>query len=270
MRWRKNMNKSSLIMAAVVLVATLAAAGCRPALQSDRDTLYQVSSISALMQGVYEGSVTVGDLRKYGDFGLGTFDALDGEMVELDGKFYQVKLDGTVLAVPDSLKTPFAAVTFFDNDKSYTLDRPVDLSGLQTCIDSLLPSLNLFYAVRVDGVFSYMKTRSVPPQSLPYLPLADAVKGQQVSEFRDVEGTMIGFRCPPYVDGVNVPGYHFHFLDKERKRGGHVLDCSASDVSINIDNTASMIMALPETAGFYRVDLGKAAAEALKKVEQGK
>ena len=264
------MTKRSLIAAAALLVVTLAAAGCRPAMQTDRDTLYQVSSISALMQGVYEGSMTVGDLRKYGDFGLGTFEALDGEMVELDGKFYQVKVDGTVVAVPDGLKTPFAAVTFFDNDKSYTLDRPVDLPGLQTYIDSLLPSLNLFYAVRVDGLFSNMKTRSVPAQVRPYLPLTDAVKSQQVSEFRDVEGTMIGFRCPPYIDGVNVPGYHFHFLDKERKRGGHVLACTTSDARINIDNTASMIMALPETASFYRVDMGKAAPEGLKQVEQGK
>jgi acetolactate decarboxylase len=264
------MSGRSLIAATTLLVITLAAAGCRPALQADRDTLYQVSSISALMQGVYEGSMAVGDLHRYGDFGLGTFEALDGEMVELDGKFFQVKVDGTVVAVPDSIKTPFAAVTFFDYDKSYTLDRPVDLPGLQTYIDSLLPSLNLFYAVRIDGVFSNMETRSVPVQVKPYMPLTEAIKGQQVSEFSDVEGTMIGFRCPPYVDGVNVPGYHFHFLDKERKRGGHVLACTTSDITINIDNTASMIMALPETASFYRVNLDKAAAEALKQVEQGK
>jgi acetolactate decarboxylase len=264
------MSKRSLIAATVLLIITLAAAGCRPALQGDRDTLYQVSSISALMQGVYDGSMSIGDLRKYGDFGLGTFEALDGEMVELDGKFYQVKLDGTVVAAPDSIKTPFAAVTFFDYDKPYTLNSPVELPGLQTYIDGLLPSLNLFYAVRVDGVFSNMKTRSVPAQARPYLPLTDAVKGQQVSEFMDVEGTMIGFRCPPYVDGVNVPGYHFHFLDKERKIGGHVLACTTSGVTINIDNTASMIMALPDTASFYKVDLGKAVSEGLKQVEQGK
>jgi acetolactate decarboxylase len=264
------MTKRSLIAAIALLVITMPAAGCRPALQTDRDTVYQVSSISALMQGVYEGSMALGDLRHYGDFGLGTFDALDGEMVELDGKFYQVKVDGTVVAVSDDFKTPFAAVTFFDNDKSYILDEPVDLPALQAYIDSLLPSRNLFYAVRIDGVFSNMKTRSVPAQAKPYLPLADAIKGQQVSEFNNVEGTMIGFVCPPYIDGVNVPGYHFHFLDKERKRGGHVLACTTSGVRINIDNTAGLIMALPDTASFYKVDLGKSDSEGLKQVEQGK
>jgi len=264
------MTKRSLITAIALLIVTLVAVGCRQAPQIDREILYQVSSISALMEGVYEDSMALGDLRKYGDFGLGTFEALDGEMVELDGKFYQVKLDGTVAAVPDRLKTPFAAVTFFDNDKSYTLDRPVDLTGLQTYIDSLLPSRNLFYAVRVDGVFSNIKTSSVRAQSVPHLTLTEATESQQVSEFLDVEGTMIGFICPPYVDGVNVPGYHFHFLDKERKRGGHVLACTTSDVRITIDKTAGLIMALPETASFYKADLDNAVSEELKQVEQGK
>jgi len=264
------MNKAGLVTVAGLLTVMSAIEGCRPALQTDRDTLYQVSSISALMQGVYEGSMALGDLRNYGDFGLGTLEALDGEMVELDGKFYQIKVDGTVVAVSDDRKTPFATVTFFDYGKSYTLDNPLDLPGLQTYLDSLLPSQNLFYAVRIDGVFSDMKTCSVPAQAIPYLPLIDAVKGQQISEFENVEGTMIGFRCPPYIGGVNVPGYHFHFLDKDRKRGGHVLACTTSYVRISIDKTAGMIMDLPETASFYRVDLGKSVAEGLKQMEQGK
>ncbi len=264
------MNRYLLLIAVISLSCLAVTAGCSPAMQVDRDTLFQTSTIGALMKGVYEGQMTLGDLRHYGDFGLGTLEALDGEMVELDGKFYQVKLDGSVRPVPDTIKTPFAAVTFFDNDKAVNLDRQVDLNGLQSYIDTLLPGVNLFYAVRIDGKFSYMKTRSVPAQVIPYPLLTDAVKGQQVLEFRDVEGTMIGFRCPPYIEGVNVPGYHFHFLDKDRKQGGHVLECTTSDVKIVIDNTASMIMALPDTPGFNKLNLGKGEPEGLKQVEQGK
>ncbi len=264
------MTGRSLISITALLVITLAAAGCKPAPQPDREIMYQVSSISTIMQGVYEGSMALGDLRRYGDFGLGTFDALDGEMIELDGKFYQVKVDGTVVNVPDVLTTPFAAVTYFDTDKTYTLDRPADLPVLQTYIDSLLPSRNLFYAVRVDGVFSSMKINSTPAQVKPYLPLTNAIKDQQVSEFSNVEGTMVGFICPPYVDGVNVPGYYFHFIDKERKRGGHVLACTTSDVRINIDNKAGLIMALPDSRGLYKVDPGRPLPEGLKQVEPGK
>jgi acetolactate decarboxylase len=264
------MNKHRLIAAVLLIASLISVAGCSPAMQVDRDTIFQTSTIGALMKGIYEGQMTVGELRPYGDFGLGTFEALDGEMVELDGKFYQVKLDGSVYAVPDSIKTPFAAVTFFDNDKAVDLDRQLDLNGLQSFMDTLLPGVNLFYAVKIDGKFSYMKTRSVPPQVKPYPLLTDAIKDQQVLAFRDVEGTMIGFRCPPYIEGVNVPGYHFHFLDKVRKRGGHVLDCTTSNVTIVFDKTAGMIMELPDTTDFNMLNLGQGQPEGLKQVEQGK
>ena len=264
------MNKYRLLKLALLCVSLTSVAGCSPAVQLDRDTIFQTSTIGALMKGIYDGQMTVGELRRYGDFGLGTFDALDGEMVELDGKFYQIKADGSVYAVPDSIKTPFAAVTFFDNDKAVNLDTKLDLNGLQTYIDTLLPGVNLFYAVKIDGKFSYMKTRSIPAQVKPYPLLADAVKEQQVFEFKDVEGTIIGFRCPPYIEGVNVPGYHFHFLDKDRKKGGHVLDCTTSGVTIVVDKTAGMLMELPDTPAFNRLNLGAGAPEGLKQVEQGK
>ncbi len=264
------MNKNRLIALVVLTASLISGTGCSPAVRVDRDILFQASTIGALMKGIYEGQMTVGELRPYGDFGLGTFEALDGEMVEIDGKFYQVRLDGTVYAVPDSLKIPFAAVTFFDNDKAVNFDKQVDLNGLQAYIDTLLPGVNLFYAVRIDGKFSYMKTRSVPMQVKPYPPLTDAVKDQQVLEFKDVEGTMVGFRCPPYIEGVNVPGYHFHFLDKDRKQGGHVLECTTSGVIIVVDKTAGMLMALPDTPGFNKLNLGRGEPEGLKQVEQGK
>jgi acetolactate decarboxylase len=232
--------------------------------------VFQASTISALMKGVYDSDMTVGELRPYGDFGLGTFQALNGEMLELDGVFYRANLDGSIVAVPDNTGTPFAAVTFLDADKVVTLDKPMDINQLQSFIDGQVVTPNLFYAIRVDGRFGYVKTRSVPEQSKPYPSLTDAVKNQQITEFHDVEGTMIGFRCPPYVDGVNVPGYHFHFVDKDRKKGGHVLDVMTSNVKVTIDNTANFVLVLPDTQGFYKVNLGANPTEGLKQVEQGR
>jgi acetolactate decarboxylase len=159
------------------------------------------------MKGVYDGNMTVGQLRPYGDFGLGTFQALNGEMLELDSIFYRANLDGSITVVPDDTITPFAVVTFLDNDKVISVNQQMDLNQLQSYVDGQLASQNLFYAVKIEGKFSYMKTRSVPEQTKPYPPLTEAVKHQQVTEFHDVEGTIIAFRCPPYVDGVNVPGY---------------------------------------------------------------
>ncbi len=261
------MMKPVLVLVLITVASLAVSAGCA---QVNRESIYQVSTIGALMQGVYEGSVKCGELPAHGNVGLGTFEALDGELVMLDGRVYQVKLDGTAREVPADIKTSFAAVTFLDVDKSVTVDKPLDLNQLQAYLDSLMPTANLFYAIRIDGVFPYMKTRSVPAQSKPYPPLAEAVKNQKVTEFSNVEGTMIGFRCPPYAEGVNVPGYHFHFLDKDRKMGGHVLDCRITGGTIKIDYTPGFEMVLPESDAFYRVNLGQDAAEGLQQVEKGK
>ena len=83
------------------------------ALGLDHSTLFQVSTTGALVQGVYKGAVTVGELRKHGDFGLGTFEGLDGEMVVVDGRFYQVQSDGRITEPPDAAPVPFAVVTTF-------------------------------------------------------------------------------------------------------------------------------------------------------------
>ena len=46
--------------------------------------MFQRSTINALMQGVYDSNTTFeGELKSYGNFGLGTVWALDGEMIEL-------------------------------------------------------------------------------------------------------------------------------------------------------------------------------------------
>ncbi len=263
------MKKAAVIVIVLLMVMT-ALTGCMPAIQTDRDTLFQVSTISALMQGVYDGSMTLGELKRYGDFGLGTIKDLDGEMLELNGKFYQARLDGTIASLPDDTKTPFAEVTFLDNDMTVSPGQAMDLNGLEAYIDSQLPSVNLFYAIKVEGKFSYMKTRSEPAQSQPYPTLTEAIKNQRITESHDIEGTIIGFRCPPYIEGINVPGYHFHFIDKDLKTGGHVLDCQTSNVKVTIDNTANFVMELPGNKDFYQANLGQSDQQGLNQVEKGK
>jgi acetolactate decarboxylase len=106
----------------LVMLLAIALCGCSRSHQ-DRDTLFQVSAINALLAGVYDGDVTFEELSEHGDFGLGTFQSLDGEMVELDGSFYQVKTDGVAYPVDNAMTTPFAEVTFFEADRSERLDK---------------------------------------------------------------------------------------------------------------------------------------------------
>ena len=238
--------------------------------QPDRneEVLFQASTINALLEGVYDGEITYGELKQHGDFGIGTFNGLDGEMIGLDGMFYQVKSDGVAYAVADSMKTPFAAVTFFEADKEVALDQSVDYEQLRHFLDQMLPTQNIFYAIKIEGTFTYIKTRSVPGQHKPYPPLVEVVKHQPTFEFHDVMGTIVGFRCPAYVKGVNVPGYHLHFITEDKKGGGHVLDCRIQDVTIGIDYTSGFYLTLPEASAFYETDLSKEKESELEQVEK--
>jgi acetolactate decarboxylase len=250
----------------------------------DADTLYQVSTISALLKGDYDGSVSFGELKTHGDFGLGTFQSLDGEMIAFDGRFYQVTADGKVQAVSDEKTTPFAAVTWFEPDlvlhleamknggSSNPADATISLDELRVYLDSQIPSANLFYAVRIDADFSYVKTRSVPSQKKPYPPLAEVAATQPTFEFHSVRGTIVGLRCPDYVQGVNVPGWHFHFITADRTGGGHLLEARLNRQSkeksfIQIDQTDEFQMTLPQREDFYRLNLSEKTSSVLKKVE---
>ncbi len=147
-------------------------------------------------------------------------------MVTLDGEFFQIKADGKVYPIADDQKTPFAVVTFFKVDKKISLPRIRDLKELQEILDRMLSSAENPCAIRIDGDFKYVKVRSVPRQEKPYPGLEDAIKHQTEFQLKNVRGTLVGFRFPLYMDGLNVPGYHFHFITADKKAGGHTLDCS--------------------------------------------
>jgi len=254
----------TIAITAVLLCTALARAG------DESDTIFQTSTIDALMEGVYDGDFTFGELNKHGDFGLGTLNDLDGEMIGLDGVFYQVRSDGKVFVVPDTARTPFAAVTFFEADKSVALTKPLGCRELESYIETLLPSKNIFYAIRVEGSFDNVKTRSVPRQKKPFPPLTEAVKHQTYFELNNVRGTMAGFRLPEYVKDINVAGFHLHFITEDRQAGGHVLNCTVSNVRIEIDYSRDLDVSLPETGGFDKADLSQTDNCKVKDVENGK
>ena len=233
------------------------------------ETLVQISTIDAILGGVYDGVMDFRTLKEYGDFGIGTFDSLDREMVGFNGNFYQVKADGIAYPVSDSMETPFASVTFFNADYEEKLPEGTNYEQLQAILDGALPTSNIFYAIKIEGSFNYMKTRSVLRQEKPYPPLIEVTKDQPIFEFNDVEGTIVGFRCPAYVAGVNVPGYYLHFLTKSKDSGGHVLEFKIGEAVASIDYTSEFLMLLPgEDSDFYEVDLTKDKQEELEKVEK--
>ncbi len=251
-----------------VLLIVLALSLFSPQVARTGEILFQYSTFDALLAGLYEGGLTMAELKKRGDFGLGTFNNLDGEMVVLNGKVYQLKTDGKVYPVADTMKTPLAAVTFFKADKSLAIPKAGNFQEMTALLDQALPSKNLFFAVKIEGRFKEVKVRSVPRQTPPYQPLVQVVKKQAVFPLKDVEGTLVGFYCPAYLKTVGVPGWHFHFLTKDRTQGGHVQDLALENLTAQIDTLPGFSLLLPQNQEFYQADLTKDRLHEAEKVEK--
>jgi acetolactate decarboxylase len=232
----------------------------------ERNTLYQVSTATALVEGIYQGAVRVGTLREHGDLGLGTFEDLDGEMVIVDGNFYQVRSDGSVLKVDDSVLSPFAAITVFSPEPAITLEHCPDLAHLTSRFDALRLSDNLFFALRADGKFDYIHTRAMR-RTKEGVPLVQAAAVQPEFEFHDISGTLVGFWTPEYAKSFNVPGYHLHFISADRTRGGHLLQCRGTNLRLQIQREGDYHIALPETEDFLKADLRRDPSVDLKQAE---
>jgi acetolactate decarboxylase len=236
---------------------------------SDRETLYQVSTIDALMLGVFDGVQPVEELKQHGNFGIGTFEALDGEMIVLDGVVYQAKADGRIYRAPDSLTTPLATVTYFDRDRSTTTETVMNFSAFSSSMSGQLPSQNMVYAVRMHGIFPIMKVRAIPAQHKPYPTLAEAAKNQSVYSYTDATGSVVGFYSPVFFRGLNVEGYHLHFISDDRQTGGHILDFTVPvNTTVEYDITPEFEMVLPTSGAFTGVDLSQDLSGELAKVEK--
>ncbi len=220
----------------ILLAASCTSADAKEKIRHEcADTLYQVSTLNRLLEGGYDGRSTYRTVKAHGGFGLGTFDALDGEMVAVGGEFFQIRSDGIAYPVADDMLTPFAAVTFFDADDSFNVDQAMSCDELDEAIKVRFPSEELLYAVKITGEFSSLLTRSVPAQKKPYRPLEEALSDQVVFNFDDIEATLAGFWFPEVLSSVNASGFHFHAITEDAMAGGHVLDCVANNVKVEID-----------------------------------
>lgn len=255
----------SILLAVVTATAATAASAAEPA-------LYVYSTIDALLAGAYDGDLSVGQLATKGDFGLGTYNHLDGEMILLDGISYHAKADGTVVVAGPDEKVPLAYVLPFKATDGFGVDAgPArSLAELERLLDARLSSQNLFHAVKVHGTFQDVSTRAIKPQKRPYRPLAEVSKTQSVFEKKQVVGTLIGLRSPAFSRGFSVVGWHWHFVSDDRAFGGHVLAARFVGGTVGIASVHQVDVDLPTTSDFATADQAKDRAAELHQVETGK
>lgn len=265
----KTMRMTYRWMALPVLLLATGLTACRTS-PPPPPTLLQVSTISALLEGCYDGVAVCGELKERGNLGIGTFDRLDGEMILIDGLIFQARADGTVSPASDKTTAPFAAVTRFQPELSTVVSNLPSIDLLKSMLDPLRASDNQFYAIRVDGQFDRVKYRSVPAQTKPYPKLASVASRQPVFERESIPGSLVGFWCPEYARAFNVPGYHLHFIADNRQSGGHLLDCVLREGTVRIGRLATLTVRLPQNDAFDHFQAGGNQAQSLKAVESGK
>ena len=226
----------------------------------EHHSMFQVSTSGALIEGLYQGAMTVGALRRHGDTGLGTFEDLDGEMILIDGHCYQARGDGSVTEVSDDTLTPFATVVAFSPDETVSLSDIGSFDDLTARLDGLRTSNNDFFAWRITGHFDELRLRAACRHASG-TPLVEAVADQSVFECHDITATIVGFWSPPFSQAIAIPGYHLHAVSKDRTSAGHVFDLRAPEVLAEVHRVSDLHVALPETEAFLRADLGSAHAD---------
>ena len=242
----------------------------RADLHAEREphVLFQASTIGALLDGAFDGDLSFAELAGHGDLGLGTLNRLDGEMIALDGEFFRADVDGAIQRIPPEAKTPFAVVTRFEPAIDERIEGPLSHEELLARLDALIPVGTSSCAIRLDGRFELIRARSVPAQSPPYRPLVEVVADQHVFEFAGVEGTMLGFRFPAYAEGIEVAGYHLHFIDAERRRGGHVLDSRIAGTQAQLDPSNDLHVELPPAVDLADPGVAAATHAAIEAIER--
>jgi acetolactate decarboxylase len=215
---------------------------------------FQTSSIAALLDGRYDGELTVGELLAHGDHGIGTVDHLDGELVVIDGEAFVVRADGSVRIVASGETTPFAVVARLAGAPAHGVGAAVGFDAVTAVLDAAIGDAEPVAAVRLDGLFPRARVRSVARQEPPFLPLREVVGHQSEWTLEPVEGSLVGFRFPVEAEGLEVPGWHLHLISADRLRGGHVIDVDLDHGHLRSVGAHELHVELPPGVHLDRTD----------------
>ena len=236
-----------------------------------RNKMYQVSTLQALALGYTREVIKVKEFMEYGNIGLGNFEDVNGEMIAMDGHCYRADQDGHVTEIPPETGVPFAAVAKLYGEQQFTLENMPDIMAVRTELTRKIEErfgLNSMHVVRIDGVFEKVDARSEAPYRSHHVTLKDVLgMTQKAFLFENIRGSLVGVYFPDYMDGINMPGWHLHFLSEDRSKGGHVFDVCLREGSAKVDKITCIEINLPKEAAFDTYSLKQDLQEEIKSVE---
>ncbi|MEE0939296.1 acetolactate decarboxylase [Methanobrevibacter sp.] len=267
------MNKKIIFALVIMGLLAVSAANAQNSLilnNNGDDSMYQVSLMQAFMHGEYDGVITVGDLKKHGDIGLGTFEGVNGEMIILDGVVYQAAADGSINVMNDNEKIPFATITKFDEDGKIDNINASNFNDLTSQLNKEIEKYgtNNMYVIKIKGDFSNITVRSVEKQEKPYKEFTDvAAVDQKVFNHTDQTGTLVAVYFPEYMNELNMHGWHLHFMSDDKTKGGHVLGFNGFKGSGQIDEIHEFNMILPTDDSFKTMNFTENMTSKISSVE---
>ena len=233
--------------------------------------MYQVSTLQALALGYSRAVITVEDLLQEGDTGLGTFEDVNGEMILMEGQCYRADQDGNVTVVSPETGVPFAAVAKHYGEQEFPLKDMPDSESIETNLTMKIEErfgLNSMHVVRIDGLFEKVDARSEAPYRSHHITLKEVLgQTQKAFIFENIRGTLVGVYFPAYMDGINMPGWHLHFLSEDRTKGGHVFDVSIKEAVAKVDKITNIFINLPKEPAFDTYSLKQDLQEEIKSIE---
>lgn len=194
--------------------------------------LFQHGTLAMLVDGLFGGTITASRLLKHGDFGIGTAEGLNGELIILDGVAYQALADGTVKILKGDEMLPFANVNVSNFEGRVVLPG-LKMDDVDATLAKELSYQNTFVAIKISGTFKTVQTRVVREQQRPYPTLSETASKQQVFDAENIKGTVVGYYTPALFQGAGVGGMHLHFIDALHQFGGHLLDFESDKVKLS-------------------------------------
>ena len=235
--------------------------------------MFQVSTLQSLALGYTRAVMTVGELMQHGETGLGTFEDVNGEMIVIDRKCYRAMDDGRVTEAGDERGVPFASVAYMDNCREFELSGDYTMESLKAELNNRIEEdfgLNSMHVIQIHGTFEKIYARSELPYRSHHVTLKDMLDITQTSfEFSNIRGSLVGVYYPDYMDGINAAGWHLHFVNDERNKGGHVYEIKMTSGKVRLAKKTRIDIQLPKDPAFDTYSLKSASKDEIKKVEQG-
>lgn len=243
-------NKPFFLSLPLVLTLACLGLGTFSSARANSPALYQVSTGTALMAGLFQGTVSFKTLEKQGDFGLGSVADMNGELIAYQGKFYRIAPDGNMEIIPPTQTTPYAVVTFFEPTIHFKISNINSYPELVKVLNKHISNRHIPYAINIKGQYGHIELRAVRGAKPPYPAFTDLAKTQAIFNLNNIKGDAVGFFFPPYLSQVNTPGYHLHFITANRKTGGHILKVNIKQATVNLMPIHTWTMQLPNTKAY--------------------